>query len=382
LPPENLLGFYDYRHITPAPEYAQNFIFLSHWKPPFWKEFPFIGKRWKDVRFKKYLLKDFEFILNEISKRDYSPEIVYFSGLSLRYLAIAVHASLYFDVPMMVLHMDDWIALEKHELKQLGRKWFNRTCAYLSIAASRSLISTTNSPRLAKKLERLTGKQHYTANNCCSDLMQGHPELDQQPNNPVPIITYAGGLFWTLQGEMLSVIASAIAELNAEGIHMHLHVYTPARFAPIINELKMPNAIYYKGHVGRSKLAEIYLQSDFLLTTVTFRPNDLILFKHSLSTKLSDYLCAGRPVISAGHPDWHLNEYVKQNHCGFAIEVDPDYRRNAIKEELTKIVNSPKHVLSEIGQNNRRLWEKAHDVTVMAQRNRQVLGLGKYVDSE
>src|SRR4029077_17525580 len=34
LPAENLLGFYEYRNITPVPEYADRFTYLGNWRTP------------------------------------------------------------------------------------------------------------------------------------------------------------------------------------------------------------------------------------------------------------------------------------------------------------------------------------------------------------
>ena len=34
LPADHLLGFYDYRNITPVPEYADRFIYLGPWRMP------------------------------------------------------------------------------------------------------------------------------------------------------------------------------------------------------------------------------------------------------------------------------------------------------------------------------------------------------------
>jgi len=111
------------------------------------------------------------------------------------------------------------------------------------------------------------------------------------------------------------------------------------------------------------------------MTTVTFRPQNLRLFKHSLSTKLSEYLSVGKPVISAGHPDWHLHQYVLENRCGWAINLDQDYKRTAIKEELKRILSTPKIELRRIGRQNRQLWEREHDVKVKARHARSVIGL-------
>ena len=137
----------------------------------------------------------------------------------------------------------------------------------------------------------------------------------------------------------------------------------------------MPNAVIYRGQVGREELAEAYRRSDFLVTTVTHREANIALFRHSLSTKLSEYLCAGKPVISMGHSDWYLHEYVQDHGCGFSIPMDEHYSRSAIKAHLRRILATPTELRRRIGRENRALWERAHDVTVMATGTRGAVGL-------
>jgi glycosyltransferase involved in cell wall biosynthesis len=311
-----------------------------------------------------------------VKNNNYGPEVVYFSGLSLRYLRLAVEMSRYFDIPMVILHMDDWMEKEKRQMKELGWIWHKFIVKYMKMAASRSLSNTTNSPALARKISELTGYEHKAANNCCEDLIKKNAPPAIR-SNAVPVITYAGAMNWDLQGETLEFFSHAVAELNAEGIKVHLHIYAPWEFAPKANAIEIPNAVSYKGHVSKYDLINIYLQSDFLLTTTTFRKENLILFRHSLSTKLSEYLCVGKPVISVGRYSWHLHEYVENNGCGFTIKQKELVN---IKRRLIDILSVPKQETLKIGKNNRSLWEKAHDVRVMARETRKALGLGEYPD--
>src|SRR5205823_5021238 len=181
-----------------------------------------------------------------------------FSGLSYRYMRLAVMAAEYYDVPMVVLHMDDWMEVERQAAGPLwGASWYRRIVDQMTRAASRSLVSTSNSPRLADKLSRLTGYRHRAANNCCTDLMEHAAR--SQPSRPsrIPIITYTGAMNLHLQGETLKVLASAVTELNAEGTRVHLHIYTPWEFASEANAVCVPHAVFFKGQVGREKLADV-----------------------------------------------------------------------------------------------------------------------------
>lgn len=396
LPAENILGFYDYPNITPVPEYKDRMIRLRRWKAfriLLYREYKLyealseLGRVFRlplDILLALnglylYLMgnaiakKDLLKVLAHVKEDRFKPDIVYFSGLSLRYLQLAVTVALHFDVPMVLLHMDNWMAREKYLLGPMGNLWYRRIVKYMKMAAERSLSSTTNSPALAEVVTRITGHKHEAVNNCCPDMSKGrHFPLTE---NDIPVITYAGAMNIHLQGKALTIISHAITELNAEGCRVHLHIYTPWEFAPIANAIQIPDAVFYKGQVSKERLAQVYAESDFLLNTTTFDDNKLILFRHSLATKLSEHLCIGKPVISAGSPSWHLHEYVRDNGCGFNI-CDKDL--NAIKNQLRSILSTPREELLQIGKNNRRLWQKAHDVNIQSQKTRESLGLGPY----
>ena len=127
-------------------------------------------------------------------------------------------ASEHFDLPMLVLHMDDWMAVERNAAGPWwGNLWHRRIVTQMKRAAERSLVSTSNSPRLAARLTALTGRRHVAANNCCPDFVAPPGEARPPEPNPVPVITYAGAMNHHLQGETLRILAGAVAELNAEG---------------------------------------------------------------------------------------------------------------------------------------------------------------------
>lgn len=402
IPSERLLGFYDYENITPASEYTDRFILLNRWL--FLGSLQMLMERVYDVTnkispiltfwaalyfwffnslplvffFRVFAKRDFNRVIAEMQQREFTPDLVYFSGLSLRYLTLSVAVARHFDVPMAVLHMDNWM---ERECKQLGRVlgaiWHKEIVARMKEAAARSLSSTTNSPGLAKVISEMTGYRHEAANNCCSDLLHGK-RVPPMPDNPVPVITYAGAMNKNLQGETLITLSHAIAELNAEGVRAKLQIFTPWEFAPIANKITIPGSVEYLGQASRSELAKAYIQSEFLVTTTTFDIEKLTLFRYSLSTKLSEYLCVGRPVISMGHAEWHLHEYVLEHGCGFVIT---ESSLPQIKKQLRKILSTPLTELQYIGNANRALWEQAHDVQIMAKTTRTAIGMGEVSNS-
>ena len=127
LPAENLLGFYEYRNITPVPEYADRFTYLGNWRTPTFFDWLNRATRERTTAFlhrrftERFIRKDLTFVEEHIERRGFEPEVVYFAGLSYRYLRLAVLAAERYDVPMVILHMDDWMTVEREQAGPLGR---------------------------------------------------------------------------------------------------------------------------------------------------------------------------------------------------------------------------------------------------------------------
>lgn len=396
LEPSNLLGFYLFRHITPAKEYADrfNYVGLSKFQTfvnrhkHYPKTFINIASNLLYHFADKDVALALEKVIQKVKEQNFIPEVVYVAPGSYKFLKLAVEAAKYYNLPIIMLNMDNWPEEEAFDFvnHSIGKKWHKRSLDLIKEAGKLCIDATTNSPELSDVMYELAETKHRPANNCCEDLTKNlnvdAENLKVITDNEIPVITYAGAMNKTTQGETLEVLAGVFAELNAEGVKAHLHIYTTWQFAPQANVIQVPNAVYYKGQVSKEELAQIYLDSDFLLTTTTFRHSCIRLFRHSLSTKLSEYLCVGKPVISAGLNVWHLNKYVKQKECGFVIEMDEGYSRSKIKEEIKKILNTPKEELVKIGRRNRELWKEAHDVEVMSLPTKVALGLKPEIINE
>lgn len=395
LPADKVVGFYGYKGITVSPEYGDRFHLLPpHWRAPAWwdqveRRLLALGLARTAARLKRALVlrnpepfiqEDLRAALAVLDSRGFRPEIVYTAPLSLRFLALAVGIARHYDVPMAVLHMDDWLEEDSKTIAAPAQReaWRQRIIALMREAGARALAATTNSPHLAEKLEQVTGYPFFAANNACPDLMAGKAERlfqplpPAQPGGRVPVLTYAGALNLHLQGETLLWLARAVSELNFEGMPCRLDVFTPIEFAPLINAEQIPDVVVYRGHAGPDRLLDAYLASDFLVASTTFRPDNLVLFRYSLATKLSEYLCVGKPVLSIGHPDWAVHDYVRRNGCGFAVT---ERERVGMKAELRRILATPAQQLDAVGRANRSLWEKQHDIRIMAQPTREAIGL-------
>jgi hypothetical protein len=395
LAPENLLGFYAYRNITPSPEFAPRFHLLPILGTgrSLSQDLPrplaagagdgtggityhlrTLGKRAATVATEilwSRLGSDRRFVDRLVAEAAFAPDLVYFSGLSLRMLRLAVEAAAALKKPLVMLNMDDWMAEESGQLGPLAGLWEQRIAETMKVAKPLVAYAYSNSPHLARRLTEKYGIPHDTFNNASPDLLKGRSVWSPPPKRTGLLLTFAGAMNWHLQGQTLVRLAEAVAEIRTS-CPVELRIFAPWEFAPLANRISVPGAVTYCGFRSPSDLVDAYLESDFLVATTTFLERRIRLFRYSLATKLSDYLCVGRPVLAVGHPDWALSDYVDTHGCGITVRTSD---RSQVKEAIQRALAMPAQQREQVGRANRKLWEEAHDVRVMAKRLREILGL-------
>ncbi len=385
-PPADVFGLYAYEHITPAAEYAACMHVLPRRDAGSRRHVPPAGSGGAPIALNlrrlralglhaldRLLGRDTRAAIVRIDAAGFRPEVIFAAPLSYRMLRLARTLAARYRVPVVLLNMDDWMSEQAAVWGPLGAYIRTSIAAETRAIAPRIALALSNSERLADELTRRYAIRHETANNACYDLLRGG-SYTPPPGRPrgAAVIAYAGALNWHLQGETLVLFSRAVAELATQR-PVELHIFTPPEFAPIASEIAIPGKVIYRGFCPKDELVGHYLKSDFLVATTTFDERNILLFKHSLATKLSDYLSAGRPVISLGHPQWAVHDYVEKHDAGMAIRV-PDI--SAIKRSVGAALDWSDERRAAVGRANRRLWGRAHDVTVMARRAREILGLG------
>ncbi len=389
LPPENLLGVYQYRHITPAAEYADRLHPLSsllrsenasraNTLPSgrlgnFERESKSldIGRAILGPLLDRFAGGFDRQIVQLLSSQGFHPDVVFTAPLSLRMLRLATAAAKHYSVPIVMLNMDDWIAEESARMGPLHGAWERLITSAMAEAKPHIAYAYSNSEKLASVLTERYGIQHDTMNNASHDLFADRRSWNPPPQRTGTVITFAGAMNWHLQGQTLVRVAEAVAELRTV-CKIELRIYAPWEFSPLANMISVPGAVTYCGFRTGQELADAYLDSDFLALTTTYAENRIHLFRHSLATKLSDYLCAGRPVLSFGHPDWAVHAYVEQHRCGIATRSSI---RSDVKQQIVRAIETKDDERARTGRTNRELWERAHDVRVMAKKVRELLGL-------
>ena len=387
--PEDLFGFYTYDNITPAPEYGSCMHLLPRsdgrdeqlYRPaigPGAVRENAIDLNLRRVRAlarhlaDRALERDSRAAIARIDHSGFRPEVVFTAPLTYRMLRLARTLAAHYAVPVVMLNMDDWMSDQAASWGPLGGYLRAAVAAEMRAIAPATTLALSNSARLADVLTQRYAIRHETVNNACYDLLRGGPFVPPGRREGPAVIVFGGALNWHLQGETLVLFSYALAEL-ATRRPVELHIYTPWEFAPIANQVSIPGKVVYKGFCAKDELVKHYLEADFLVATTTFVERNIHLFRHSLATKLSDYLSAGRPVLSIGHPEWAVHDYVEEHGAGVAIRGP---RIQDMKRALAGALDWSDERRAVVGRANRELWQRAHDIKVMGAKARAALGLG------
>lgn len=168
-------------------------------------------------------------------------------------------------------------------------------------------------------------------------------------------IVYIGNL---LYGRILTLleISNAIENINRNSVKkIHLVVYTQtevsvkySRFFQRNNYTQINKAIPY------SEVKKVLSESDVLLYMESFYKSKYRVARLSFSTKITDCLASGKPILAIGPKDIAPMEYLKNNECAIVID-DPA----KIHSEMKTLVENFDH-LNKIKENAYQCCLKNH----------------------
>ena len=130
-------------------------------------------------------------------------------------------------------------------------------------------------------------------------------------DNNTCIFIYTGSLYYG-RDEILIEIANGLAELNkTNDIMARLKVFSNQNpDETIIKKLTVSGAAMYGGSLTKEKMVEELNKADVLLFVESFENEQIEKTRLSLSTKISEYLSIGKPILAVGPPDIGSMEFL------------------------------------------------------------------------
>lgn len=217
-----------------------------------------------------------------------------------------------FSFLLITYYMDDW--MNNVNTKWLGNNVQNIIRQSLHEACGLLFISE------ALKIE-LKQRYYWTQK---PDLIVHNPVELYQDHVPEPLmgfqIVYAGSI-WPMHFNALLLAAKAVSFLRKKGKAVQLTIYTKVFFWEQYKGDLALDGIQYGGFIAYDAIPETLQQANILLVTASFDKKFASYSASSVQTKLTDYMNAGRAILSIGPPHSASNDFVQLWNIGWVDET-------------------------------------------------------------
>lgn len=236
-------------------------------------------------------------IVNSLIRRlkEIGPDVVYVHVGSYWISKVSLKACRTLQIPIVIHVTDDFVnglyekTIWQKFLKSLAGKWFSKAVQYAD-------LNIAISPDMAQQFMRQYGGAWNWSTTLVSPDSYNPSPRESDSNFR---IVYAGS-FGLNRIDSLSALAKSVSQLKNKRKNLVLDVWcSDSDKRTFLNKYsELATGCNFRGWADPAKLPAIFHDADLLVHLESFRKQDISFTKLSLSTKISQYLMAGRPVLA------------------------------------------------------------------------------------
>jgi len=263
----------------------------------------------------------------------FNPEVVYTLGGSYNALKLSYKISKKYNIPIVIHHMDNWLHCIQWEDNILLKPYLRRLRKITYKCYERTNLGLTISDKMAKDFTIEIGKQHYSIMNPVKNRqMCTKKELDMKE----VIIIYAGGLHLNRFKQLIELAREMENYNQSYNYKYKLLVYTSNSDKGLYEKLFIKfDCVTFMEQVKHEHIFDVYNEADALLHVESETIQNIDYIKYSVSTKISEYLSSGKPLIYYGPSNIYLFELLSDNKIAIIID-----KNKPIMKQIERIANA------------------------------------------
>lgn len=285
---------------------------------------------WKFGRWKTKELKDF---LDE-----FKPEVVFSPIESYIHLDRIIEYIIDYCKPRKVICnlWDDNFTYKQKPFSlgyRIHRLWLRKHYKRL---VDKGNVFICQNQKMQKEFKEEFGKDSVLLTKPIFDINTFHP---YQPSNPIKLL-YTGSLYIN-RDKTIFALCELINKVNENGLKITLEVFSGTQLTPkLVDRIERNKGCYFKGHIKQNEVFVKQQEADVLLF-VEDLSNKNLAARLSFSTKITDYLKAGKCVLAIGNKDLAPIEYFKEQQAGIVCN-----NKEEIYEALQRMVTDDGYIQS------------------------------------
>lgn len=248
----------------------------------------------------------------------FRPEIIYSHLGSIRIMRLVRYVSKISNCAVLPHFMDDWPSCmyTRHSFGGIARGMLLRHLRYI---LDRSGGGLCISRQMADEYKIRYRHEFTEVMNCVDDALFNKYQCEVVDEGRPLRLAYCGGLHLG-RDNVLVLLAKALAELNIAHAKVRLSVYVPTSEFQMAQDVFSAFSFVEIGSVSASEVHSIIDASDVNVHVESFKPEDALYTRLSISTKVPQYLASGRPILGIG-PDG-LASMTELRESGAAVLVN------------------------------------------------------------
>ena len=283
---------------------------------------------------------------------DFQPDLIILPIYYSTYLnTIGLHAHKLSKVKMVGYISDDCYTLKHFSLSPLF--WIDRFIKrqYVKKAIDQCEILYTITETQKKEYNLIFG-------NKCKVLSKGgdfdnYLHKKTTWNNPIKLV-YTGNLGMGRWKSLVKIV-EALKVINNNGIKAQFYIYSQTPLSESsMRKLQIENTVYFMGGIPASKVKDVQRDADILVHVESFELSERNSARLSFSTKIVDYLEAGRCIVAVGWKKTGAIEYLTENDAAIVITD-----LNQIYSQLSNLINDKQRIF-DYGVKGFELGKKNH----------------------
>jgi len=288
----------------------------------------------------------------------FAPEAVFFQGSNYPFAYdIALWICARYGIKLLIQLTDDYTYVP-HPLLPMAWVFHFRYLKRFKAGLARAQAVYAISPAMRDEYARRFGCDYIRVAANCVALSPVTPE-PQNESAPLRLI-YAGSTH-TGRWRVLREIGRCLAVLRGQGLYAALEIYTPRPLPPRLRgKLTIERALSVKGSLTPGQLAQTMREANALVMVESFARQARKVTRLSLSTKIPEYMAAGRCILAVGPGDVSSMAYLRAH--GAAIVADQPGRA-ALLDALRGLFDPA--CRAACAQNGLRVAQAAHQKSAL-----------------
>lgn len=283
----------------------------------------------------------------------FSPDYIYTLSASFYVNKWVLYFAKRYNIPIVVHYMDNW--RETIYTQDKRTKWLNSLFErQIENMETKMKCGLTISELMKCAYSQKYHKKYLALMN----TVKVQPYREKLEDKI--IIIYAGGMHLK-RNEVLKSISDFIASKSK----LELHIYTSnLNIETYGKEFKGENTFFHCT-VPHEKICKIYENADILLHIESFDEKVIQYTKYSMSTKIPEYMMAGRPIICYAPHSIAAYQYVVECKAGIGVE-------NLYEFEKALDLLSDSEIRKQFGSRGYLNAKKNHSVEALKETMKEV----------